>query len=72
MECPAAGYVIDELDGADFDAGQNKTYSIKGTSDHDHSVTITAQDFTDLKAGKKITKESTNTGGHSHPMQIVC
>jgi hypothetical protein len=57
---------------ADFDAGQSKTYSIKGTADHDHSVTLSAQDFTDLKAGKTITKESTNNGGHSHPMQIVC
>ena len=57
---------------ADFDSGQSKTYSIRGTADHDHSLTLTAQDFTDLKAGKKITKESTNSGGHSHPMQIVC
>ena len=57
---------------ADFDAGESKTYSIRGTSAHDHSVTLTAQDFTDLKGGKKITKESTNNGGHSHPMQISC
>jgi hypothetical protein len=57
---------------ADFDTGQSKTYSIKGTSDHDHSVTLTTQDFDDLKSGKKITKESTNNAGHSHPMQIIC
>ena len=57
---------------ADFDSGQSKTYSIKGIADHDHAVTLTAQDFTNLKNGKKITKESTNNGGHSHPMQIAC
>ena len=61
-----------QIPAADFDSGQTKTFSIKGSSDHDHQVVFTAQDFTDLKAGKKITKESTNTGGHTHPMQIVC
>lgn len=57
---------------ADFDAGQSKTYSIKGTSDHDHTVTLTAQDFSDLKSGKKVVKESTSSAGHSHPIQIIC
>ena len=57
---------------ADFDSGQSKTYNIQGTSAHGHSLTLTAQDFTDLKAGKKITKESSTDSGHSHPMQIIC
>ena len=60
------------IPAADFDAGQSKTYSIKGTSDHDHSVTLTADDFTNLKSGKTATKESTNSSGHNHPMQIIC
>src|SRR5689334_8097884 len=57
---------------ADLDSAQNKTYSIKGTSDHDHSVTLTTQDFADLKGGKKVIKESTSGAGHTHPIQIVC
>jgi hypothetical protein len=61
-----------KIDAADFGAGQSKTYSISGTSQHDHSVTLTAQDFADLQSGKTITKESTNTAGHSHPMQLAC
>jgi hypothetical protein len=61
-----------KIDAADFDAGQSKTYSITGSSQHDHSITLTAQDFADLKSGKTVTKESTNTAGHSHPMQIAC
>jgi hypothetical protein len=35
-------------------------------------VTLTADDFSNLKSGKTITKESTNNSGHSHPMQIIC
>lgn len=65
------GHAI-SIDAADLDGGQSKTYSIIGTSQHDHSVTLTAQDFADLKSGKTVTKESTNTAGHSHPMQITC
>jgi hypothetical protein len=57
---------------ADFDAGQSKTYSIKGTSAHDHSVTLTADDFSSLKSGQKVTKESTSSSGHTHPMQMIC
>jgi hypothetical protein len=57
---------------ADFEAGQSKTYSIRGTSDHDHSLILAAADFTDLKNGKTITKESTTSSGHTHPMQITC
>ena len=60
------------IPSADFDSGQGKTYNIQGTSAHSHSITLTAQDFTELKAGKKITKESTNDSGHTHPMQIIC
>ena len=57
---------------ADVDSGQSKTYSIKGTADHDHSITLTTADFSDLKNSKKVIKESTNNSGHSHPMQIIC
>jgi len=60
------------IPAADFDGGESKTYSIQGTSSHNHSITLTAQDFTDLKAGTKITKDSTNDSGHAHSMQINC
>jgi hypothetical protein len=60
------------IPAADFDAGESKTYSIQGTSAHNHSVTLSAQDFTDLKAGKKIAKDSTSDSGHTHSLQINC
>ena len=61
-----------QIPAADFDGGQSKTYSIQGASPHNHTVTLTADDFAELKGGKTITKESTNDAGHTHPMQIKC
>jgi hypothetical protein len=60
------------IPAADFDTGESKTYSIQGTSTHNHSITLSAQDFTDLQAGKKIAKDSSNDAGHAHSLQISC
>jgi hypothetical protein len=65
------GHILD-VPVVDFAAGQSKTYSIKGTSDHDHSMTLTADDFANLNSGKTVTKESTTNSGHSHSMQMIC
>jgi hypothetical protein len=57
---------------ADIQAGATRTYSIKGTSSHPHDVTITASDFTRLKNGETLTLTSTNVGGHTHAVKVIC
>jgi phage gp45-like len=57
---------------ADVTAHVTKTYSIKGTSGHDHLVTITAAQFAQLGAGHAITVASTNSAGHTHSVTVTC
>jgi hypothetical protein len=57
---------------ADVAAGADKTYSIKGMSAHDHSVTITAAMFTMLQAGTSVMTTSTSGGGHTHSVSVIC
>jgi len=57
---------------ADVTAGVDKTYDITGTSAHAHSVTVTAADFTMIKAGTTRMVVSTSGGGHTHPVNVMC
>lgn len=57
---------------ADIDAGVSKTYSIMGTADHDHQITITATDFNTLKSNMQIGENSTTVQSHSHSVTISC
>lgn len=57
---------------ADVVAGTDKTYSIKGTQTHDHTVTVTAADFANLAQGTTFTVTSTNTLSHTHTFSVVC
>jgi hypothetical protein len=50
----------------------DKTYDIKGTADHTHSVTVTAALFTTLKANTGVMVTSTSGGGHTHDISIGC
>ncbi|MBI3202098.1 MAG: hypothetical protein HYZ29_11190 [Myxococcales bacterium] len=61
------------VSAADLEAGQQKTYSIKGSSAHDHEVMLTANHFASLKAGKSVFVESTDAGsGHTHNVSVKC
>jgi hypothetical protein len=60
------------VSAADVAAHVKKTYSIKGTSGHDHLVTITAAQFAQLGAGHAITLVSTNVAGHTHSVTVTC
>lgn len=60
------------VSAADVAAHVTKTYSIKGTSGHDHLVTITAAQFTQLGAGQAVTVASTNVAGHTHTVTVTC
>ena len=57
---------------ADVNAGVDKTYDIMGTSAHTHSVTVTAADFTTIKAGTTRMVVSTTGGGHTHSVTVMC
>jgi hypothetical protein len=56
----------------DVAAGVEKTYSIKGTSTHDHKVTITPALFVQLGRAGAITVTSTAAGGHTHNVTVSC
>ena len=57
---------------ADVQAGAAKTYSIQGTSGHDHNVTLSAADFTQLQSNNTVTVSSTNDDGHTHSVTVRC
>lgn len=57
---------------ADVTAGAEKTYDITGTSAHAHMVTISAAQFTMLKANTSIMVTSTSDGTHTHTVSVTC
>ncbi len=57
---------------ADVAAGVTKNYSIKGTQLHDHTITLTAGHFAQLKNGTTVSVMSTVTNAHQHTVQVVC
>ena len=58
---------------ADLDSSTAKTYAIKGTSDHDHQVTLDPTDLSQLKSGVSVAKTSTDGGTtHDHQVTILC
>lgn len=59
----------------DVAAGAEKSYMIMGAASHDHTVTITADQFTTLKGGGSVMVTSTpGTNGldHTHVVTISC
>jgi hypothetical protein len=60
---------------ADITAGVEKMYMMKGAANHDHSITITADQFTMmLQTGGEIMVESTVDAatGHKHLITVSC
>ncbi|MEO9511571.1 MAG: hypothetical protein ABJN84_16215 [Flavobacteriaceae bacterium] len=56
----------------DIDAGVAKTYSIQGSSGHDHVVGLTEDNFASLKANGQIVVESTTGSSHRHDVTVAC
>ena len=56
---------------ADVRAGTDKTYSIRGSSLHDHNRTLTAAHFAALASGVPVTAASFG-GGHTHDVTLEC
>ncbi|KQW02266.1 hypothetical protein [Rhizobacter sp. Root1221] len=65
------GHVL-AIAAADLDSATDKTYSIAGTSSHDHSVTFTPAQLQALKAGQSVTVASTTTFQHAHDVTATC
>ncbi len=51
---------------AQITAGGALVLDITGTSDHPHSVSLSAADLTQIGAGQTVVKTSTAGGGHTH------
>lgn len=60
------------VSAADEMAAVDKTYSIQGSSAHNHTVELTADDFADLAAGKVVVVQSSTDAGHSHDVTVTC
>jgi len=60
------------LPQADIEAGEEKTYSIKGSSGHDHLLTVTEAQFAVLAGGGSVTIVSSNDAGHTHSVTVRC
>lgn len=65
------GHVLD-IPAADLDSTDAKTYSIQGSSVHDHTITLTPANLADLKAGTSVSVDSTVEAAHSHSITITC
>lgn len=56
----------------DVNAGTEKTYSIQGSSGHDHTIVLSAANFTSLQNKTGISVTSTNDAGHTHTVAVSC
>lgn len=61
-----------EIPPADIAAGSERTYDIRGSSGHAHSVTVSAANFATLAGGETVMLTSTSGGGHTHAVTLVC
>lgn len=60
------------IPAADLDSTTPKTYSVQGTSGHDHMVTLMPGQLAILKAGGIVNVTTTDGGGHNHQMGGGC
>lgn len=60
------------IPAADLDSTTEKTYAIKGSSPHSHSVTLTANHLAQLKGGQSVTVPSTTELAHAHDLTVRC
>jgi hypothetical protein len=57
---------------ADINANAPKTYSIQGTSNHDHTLSLTAEQLAQLAQGQSVTVTSSTDASHAHTVTLVC
>lgn len=63
-----------QIPAADIAAGAGMTYSIMGSSPHDHEITLGADDMAALAAGMSVMVTSNSGGGdgHNHAVTLTC
>lgn len=57
---------------SDIDNGTEKSYSIQGSSGHNHTIVVSAANFTVLKDSKSIVIESSRDSNHRHNVTVSC
>lgn len=60
-----------EIPLADIELGFEKSYVV-ASANHNHFITVTDNDFAELKTTGQIVKTSTSDWGHSHQVVITC
>jgi hypothetical protein len=60
------------VSAADKMTGAAKEYDIKGSADHSHTVSLSAEDFADLASGTILIMNSSTDAGHEHEVTITC
>ncbi len=68
---PNHGHVLTPS-AVDARAAAKKTYDVRGKSDHGHTFTVTADDWTRLLSGEPVRLASSKTGGHLHRVLLRC
>ena len=56
----------------DIAAGADKTYSMQGSSGHNHTITVTAAMFAMLAQNMTVTGTSSSDDSHTHSVTIRC
>lgn len=56
----------------DLNSNESKIYNIQGTSNHNHTLTITTSQFANLLDGTTLQITSTSGSGHSHIVSVSC
>jgi hypothetical protein len=67
------GHVM-TVTSSDVTTGAAKTYDIRGTADHTHTVMVASANFATLQsnANGSVMLTSSTDNGHSHSITIIC
>ncbi len=57
---------------AEIQAAADKTYDVTGQSAHSHSYSLSAADYAALAKGTSVTHTTSDGGGHTHTITILC
>lgn len=79
MGCTSAGAAISgnhghalSIPAADLESASARTYSIQGSSDHNHTITLSPAQLASLKARQAVTVTSSTDFAHDHGVMITC
>lgn len=77
--CGASGAAISLNHGhtlviasSDLDSMVDIAYGIRGSADHDHTVTLTVPQLKQLKAGGSVVAVASVSAAHAHVVTVTC